>query len=142
VHESTLIFCHTRRECEFLTHSLRIRNSTYYHSKLSKKEKVSVIDRFITGEIKTIFATSSLELGVDLPVRNVIHWTFPETFSQFTQRNGRVGRDGGVANVFVLDGKNQLDKINQYKQDKESITKSYLQIMGFLRTNYISRESN
>lgn len=74
------------------------------HSKLSQKEKDSVMERFARHEIDILVATSVVEVGVNVPNATVIMIEGAERFglSQLHQLRGRVIRSTHQAYCFLI----------------------------------------
>ena len=72
------------------------------HGKMKDADKKSVMDSFAAGEIKILFATTVIEVGIDVPAANIIIINNAERFGLSTlhQLRGRVGR--GSAKSFCL----------------------------------------
>lgn len=61
--------------------------------------------KFKRGELKTLVATPTLELGIDIgDINNIILIKIPATFSTYLQRIGRAGRKGRDSIAFILIG--------------------------------------
>lgn len=61
--------------------------------------------KFKAGELTTLVATSTLELGIDVgDLNNIILIKVPATFSTYLQRIGRSGRKGVDSTAFLLIG--------------------------------------
>lgn len=97
----TLIFARTRRTVETLLAYLRNRLSKSeqdlvrgYRSGYLKSERREIEDGLKSGNLKAVFSTSALELGVDIgDLDAVILVGFPGTIATARQRMGRAGRE-------------------------------------------------
>lgn len=109
----SLIFCNSRSRVQslaLLLHENGI-DAKYHHAGLLQEQRKKVEDEFILGKTKALVATSTLEMGLNLPARQVIiydSYTFSEKgFStlpvwSFIQRAGRAGRPGLDSNGEVV----------------------------------------
>ena len=106
-HTSTLTFTNTRDFAEVLTSRLKqvypnllVEN---HHSSLSKSVRIDVEDKFKNQELKSIVATSSLELGIDIgSIDFVIQYTSPRQALKLIQRLGRSGHESGRLSEGVI----------------------------------------
>ncbi|MGC8662296.1 MAG: DEAD/DEAH box helicase [Candidatus Micrarchaeia archaeon] len=98
-HKKSIIFVNTRQIAESLGSKLiymsnyrNIGKVAIHHSSLDKEERTKVEDSFKKGLIKSIIATSSLELGIDIgDVDLVIQYGSPKQVTRLIQRVGRSG---------------------------------------------------
>lgn len=67
------------------------------HSKMNKKERTTIIDKFRKGEIKVIVQVLVLNVGFDLPALDCVIFARPSRslriWSQFVMRGGRIDPD-------------------------------------------------
>ncbi|MGC8649073.1 MAG: DEAD/DEAH box helicase [Candidatus Micrarchaeia archaeon] len=96
---STLIFANTRQIVEALGSRLLYLNSIedfggigVHHSSLDREDRIKLEDMFKEGKIKSIIATSSLELGIDIgSIDLVVQYGSPRQAIRLIQRVGRSG---------------------------------------------------
>ena len=76
------------------------------HGKMSGEEKREVMERFRTGDVRVLVATTVIEVGVDVPNATVMIVEDAERFglAQLHQLRGRVGRGEHPGSVFLVSG--------------------------------------
>jgi ATP-dependent DNA helicase RecG len=77
------------------------------HSRLSEEEKRTTMEKFISGELDVLVATSVVEVGVDVPNATVLVVEHAERFglSALHQLRGRVGRSERQSYAFLVYGR-------------------------------------
>jgi ATP-dependent Lhr-like helicase len=95
-HTSVLTFVNTRSTAEMLSSRFEAWEGAnkigVHHSSLSKDVRVVAEKQFKDGTIKGLIATSSLELGIDIGLIDlVVQYSSPRQATRITQRIGRSG---------------------------------------------------
>ncbi|MFB3092167.1 MAG: DEAD/DEAH box helicase, partial [Dehalococcoidia bacterium] len=93
---TTLVFVNTRRLAERVTFQLSKRlgeeNITSHHGSLSREQRLQAEERLKAGQLKTLVATASLELGIDIgEVDLVCQLASTRSIATLLQRVGRSG---------------------------------------------------
>ncbi|MDE1855060.1 MAG: DEAD/DEAH box helicase [Candidatus Micrarchaeota archaeon] len=125
--ESTLIFANTRQVVESLGSKLVYFNRLeqfggigVHHSSLDKEERIKVENEFKEGKVKSIIATSSLELGIDIGSINlVIQYGSPRQVTRLVQRVGRGGHrasEVSYGKIIVANNIEALESISIIRQ--------------------------
>ena len=87
---------HGKRSTEALAAEAAQRGfrAAFFHGEMRTEEKAQVIEKFKSGELLSVFATSAFGMGIDIPdIRGVVHYLLTESTEQYYQQIGRVGRD-------------------------------------------------
>jgi ATP-dependent helicase Lhr and Lhr-like helicase len=108
---STLIFANTRQVVEAVGSRLVYMDKAegfggigVHHSSLDRMQRIELEDDFKKGAVKSIIATSSLELGIDIgSVDSVVQYGSPRQSLRLAQRVGRSGHKvSGVPRGFII----------------------------------------
>lgn len=95
-YKKVLIFTNTRPMAEILGNRLLIYDEqlkvAVHHSSIGTPYRLKVEEKFKSGELNSIVATSSLELGIDIgDIEYVVQYGSPRQASKLIQRIGRSG---------------------------------------------------
>ncbi|MGC8537544.1 MAG: DEAD/DEAH box helicase [Candidatus Micrarchaeia archaeon] len=116
---STLIFANTRQVAEAVGSRLKYIDNEHsfggigiHHGSLDSDERVSIENGFKEGAIRSVIATSSLELGIDIgSVDLVLQYGSPRQALRLVQRVGRSGHRVGKKSSGVIIATNPIDAI-------------------------------
>ncbi|MGC8568006.1 MAG: DEAD/DEAH box helicase [Candidatus Micrarchaeia archaeon] len=114
---SVIIFTNTRQMAESLSHklaslpkSLMPFETGVHHSSLDRDERIETEKAFKEGNMKSIVATSSLELGIDIgKVDLVIQYGSPRQPLRLIQRVGRGGHKAGEVSKGIIIATDEAD---------------------------------
>ncbi len=108
-----VVFCRSRNRAESLAGLMKSRgvHADHYHAGLARDQREGVQQRFQSGEIHVLTATTAFGMGVDIPdIRCVVHDYLPDTLIDYVQQSGRAGRDGRDADCVLLLEPMEIDR--------------------------------
>ncbi|WP_342781586.1 helicase-related protein [Streptomyces cadmiisoli] len=74
-----------------------------YHAGLPARARAGIQDKFFSGRLDAVVATSAFGLGIDKPnIRTVVHAGVPASIDDYYQEIGRAGRDGEPAAAVLV----------------------------------------
>ncbi|XP_004512366.1 ATP-dependent DNA helicase Q-like 2 [Cicer arietinum] len=96
-HESGIVYCFSRKECEQVAKELRERgiSADHYHADMDVNNREKVHMRWSNNKLQVIVGTVAFGMGINKPdVRFVIHHSLSKSMETYYQESGRAGRDG------------------------------------------------
>lgn len=122
-----LVFVRTKVRAERIFKAMeRVEIETLtIHGDKEQKDRIDVLNRFKTGEVKVLIATDVSARGIDIPdVDYVINYDLPEVSEYYVHRVGRTGRGvkKGLAITFCSpEEKPILDEIETFLDQKVKV---------------------
>ena len=103
----TLIYCSSRLETEKMSKKLLNEEglkTSFYHAGCSSNFRKDVQEKFKTGDINCLFATTAFGMGIDISdIDLVIYWNCASSIEDYYQGIGRAGRNEKIeAKSWVL----------------------------------------
>lgn len=117
--DRTLIFGNTRQVVElvgsrlvYMDREIKSGGVGVHHSSLDRNERIRIEEGFRSGAIRSIIATSSLELGIDIgAIDLVIQYASPRQALRLAQRAGRSGHKVDAVPKGIMIALNPIDAI-------------------------------
>jgi len=113
---NALIFCNRKIDVKAVAGGLKRAGmpADQLHGDMGQPERMEVLERFKSGELKLLVASDVAARGLDLPkVSHVVNFDVPQNAEDYIHRIGRTGRAGrkGVAVTMVTprEGENLAD---------------------------------
>ena len=101
-----LVFCHTKRECDYVADTLKFRGYPVeaMHGDYNQSQREKVLKKFKDSSIDILVATDVAARGLDISdISHVVNYSIPQDPESYVHRIGRTGRAGkeGIAVTFV-----------------------------------------
>jgi ATP-independent RNA helicase DbpA len=118
--ESTLVFCHTKKQCDEVAEFLRHHQieALAIHGDLEQRERDQVLVQFSNNSVAVLVATDVAARGLDIKsLQAVINYELPRDPEIYVHRIGRTGRAGekGIAlSIFIASEAYRVAAIETY----------------------------
>jgi ATP-independent RNA helicase DbpA len=118
--ETTLVFCHTKKQCDEVARFLNGRkiDALAIHGDLDQRERDQVLVRFSNNSCPVLVATDVAARGLDIKsLQAVINYELPRDPEIYVHRIGRTGRAGetGIAlSIFTESEQFRVNSIEQF----------------------------
>jgi ATP-dependent DNA helicase RecQ len=120
--DAGIIYCLSRKKTEEIANWLQEQgfNALPYHAGLDAGTRADNQSRFLREDSVIVVATIAFGMGIDKPdVRFVAHLDLPKTVESYYQETGRAGRDGELANAWMVYGLQDVIKLRQMMGNSE-----------------------
>lgn len=142
---SGIVYAATRAEVEKISAYLADHDidNVIYHGGLSKKERDSNQQAFLTGGVPVVIATNAFGMGINKPdIRFIIHHNLPGDLESYYQEIGRAGRDDKVSECILLSSQRDvnlhqffIDRSNGSEQHKDHMRSKLDRMIQYNRTS-------
>jgi superfamily II DNA helicase RecQ len=76
-----------------------------FHADMTEERKDEVLNEFREGIIRTVVASGSFNMGIDIAdIRLIVHMDEPRNMLDYGQSSGRAGRDGLASRAVIMRG--------------------------------------
>ncbi|WP_019616048.1 RecQ family ATP-dependent DNA helicase [Psychromonas ossibalaenae] len=116
-HQAGIIYVTLQKTAEDVARSLAASgiSAQAYHAGMSSEQRVSIQQRFMSGQLPLIVATIAFGMGIDKSdIRFVVHYDLPKSIENYAQEIGRAGRDDQSSDCLVLANKNNLNILENF----------------------------
>ncbi len=103
--ESLIIFCNTKKTCEIISKRLKLNEikNSYLIGDLPQSKRLSIMNRFKSGELKYLVATDVAARGIDVnDLAMVINYDLPSEVENYVHRIGRTARAGKKGKAYTF----------------------------------------
>ena len=117
--ESTLVFCHTKKQCDEVARFLSGRGieALAIHGDLEQRERDQVLVKFSNNSCAVLVATDVAARGLDIKsLAAVINFELPRDPEIYVHRIGRTGRAGEKGIALSIFTESELYRINSIEQ--------------------------
>ncbi|MFI3308038.1 MAG: DEAD/DEAH box helicase [Mycoplasmatota bacterium] len=110
----TIIFCHTKKECDELVTELQAKNYSIetMHGDIAQSMRMKTLERFKNGSFKVLIATDVAARGIHIDnIDLVVNYKVPRESETYVHRIGRTGRAGNKGESITLLTHKEMSKL-------------------------------
>lgn len=119
---TTLVFCHTKKQCDEVAGFLRGRkiDALAIHGDLEQRERDQVLVRFSNNSCPVLVATDVAARGLDIKsLQAVINYELPRDPEIYIHRIGRTGRAGEKGIALSIFTESEQYRVNAIEQNQK-----------------------
>ncbi len=120
--ETTLVFCHTKKQCDEVARFLRDHRieALAIHGDLEQRERDEVLVQFANNSCSVLVATDVAARGLDIKLlQAVINYELPRDPEIYVHRIGRTGRAGETGIALSIFTESEQLRVNAIEQDQK-----------------------
>ncbi len=139
-----IIYTGTRNNTEMFSKwcTFQQLNTVHYHAGLEADNRKIIEQAWMNNQYKAVISTNALGMGIDKPdIQFIIHTQIPQSPIHYYQEIGRAGRDGELAEIFLLFNPKDIDLPTGFINNSRPTIANYHKIIEFLQQEpYTERE--
>ncbi|MEJ2403596.1 MAG: ATP-dependent RNA helicase DbpA [Candidatus Thiodiazotropha sp.] len=123
---SSVVFCHTRQQCQEVADELRKQgiHALALHGELDQKDRDQVLVRFSNKSVPVLVATDVAARGLDIKeLEAVFNYELPRDPEIYTHRIGRTGRAGNKGLALSLFLSSEAGRVNAIEASQQTTLK-------------------
>ncbi len=139
----TIIFCHTKKECDELVTELQAKNYSIeaMHGDIAQSMRMKTLDRFKNGSFKVLIATDVAARGIHIDnIDLVVNFKVPRESETYVHRIGRTGRANNKGEAITLLTHKEMSKLRNIEKSTKSTLEEMPVINGenIMESKYLS----
>ncbi|NOR28465.1 MAG: DEAD/DEAH box helicase [Lutibacter sp.] len=139
--EPGIVFCNKKERIEDLSRFLNKRNMahTCFYAGMEQKDRERALIKLRNGSVSVLIASELASRGIDIPEMNyIIHYEIPDSYEQYTHRNGRTARVNAKGNAYLIKADQEVFPEFIEKSKVMTLSKSENRKSQFWTTLFIS----
>ena len=136
-----IVFCNKKESIEDLSRFLEKKNiaNTCFHSGMEQRDRDRALIKLRNGSVSVLIASDLASRGIDIPeMKYIIHFEIPNTYLEYTHRNGRTARVNAKGTAYLIKGDKEVFPDFIEKSKLETLSKNGIRKPQFWTTLFIS----
>jgi len=139
--DPSIVFCNKKERIEDLSRFLNKKNiaHTCFHAGMEQRDRERALIKLRNGSVSVLVSSELASRGIDIPeMKYVIHYEIPDTYEQYTHRNGRTARVNAKGTAYLIKGDQEVFPEFIEKSKVETLSKVENRKPQFWMTLFIS----
>jgi len=106
-----IVFCNKKESIEDLSLFLEKKKiaHTCFYAGMEQRDRDRALIKLRNGSVSVLIASDLASRGIDIPeMKFIIHYEIPDTFEQYTHRNGRTARVDAKGTAYLIKGDKEI----------------------------------